>query len=327
MEALLTALVLLGFLVPVIIVQFAERERWARYVTYGLLLAFNLLLLGISGLVLLSQLLAAMLPEAVPAEAVDINLLGAGLSLLLTSIVASLPLLPAVRRWLARWLPIDPGSAVHATALAYGAYLMGISLGEMTLIGDLANLVEIELSLSIWDVLLTGLPMILFALVGVGLFVRRDGRDTLERLGLRIPTGKQLLLAVGVTILLLAFDFAVNVAWQAIDPEGFDTLVEVTESLFGNLMTLGGALALGLSAGISEELLFRGAIQPRLGIVLASVLFTVGHLQYGITVATVEVFIIGLVLGFVRNRTHTTICILIHAGYNTAGVLLGMLQP
>lgn len=326
MEALLTALVLLAFLVPVIVAQFAERRRWARYITYGLLISINLAILGLAGLTLLVELVQGLAPDAMPAEAATVNWSGAGITFLVTALAACLPLLPGVRRWLARRLPVDPDSSVHAVALTYGVYLVGVSLGEMTLIGDLANLAEAELALSVWDVLLTGLPMIVFALVGVGLFVRRDTRDTVQRLGLELPTGKQLLLATGLVLFLLAFDFAVNVAWQALDPAGFDTLVEVTDSLFGDLMTVGGALALGLSAGISEELLFRGAVQPRLGILLASVLFTVGHLQYGITVATAEVFVIGLVLGYVRDRTHTGVCMLIHAGYNAAGVLLGMLQ-
>jgi membrane protease YdiL (CAAX protease family) len=327
METLLTTLVSLAFLVPVVFAQFAERERWARYVTYGLLMAINVMLVGFAGLTLLNELAKRVMPEAVPAEAITVNWLGGGMGFLFIAILASTLLLPAARRWLARWLPIDPGSMVHVTALTYSVYWIGLSVVETTLIGDLENLTEAGFALSVWDVLLTGLPMILFALVGVGLFVRRGGRDTLDRLGLRLPTGKELLLVVGATFLLLGFDFAVNVAWQALDPAGFETLVEVTDSLFSGLVTVAGALALGLSAGISEELLFRGAVQPRLGIVLASVLFAVGHVQYGFTVATLEVFAIGLVLGLVRNRTHTTICILIHAGYNAAGVLLGMLQP
>jgi membrane protease YdiL (CAAX protease family) len=130
---------------------------------------------------------------------------------------------------------------------------------------------------------------------------------------------------VGITALLLAFDFSVNLAWESVDPEGYDLMSRVTENIFGNLATVGGAIALGLSAGISEELLFRGAVQPRLGLLLASVLFTIGHLQYGLTLATLEILIIGLVLGLVRNRANTTICIVIHAGYNTVGTLLGML--
>ncbi len=43
--------------------------------------------------------------------------------------------------------------------------------------------------------------------------------------------------------------------------------------------------------------------------------------------ATLEIFVIGLVLGLMRNRTNTTVCILIHASYNAVGVLLGLLQP
>jgi membrane protease YdiL (CAAX protease family) len=119
----------------------------------------------------------------------------------------------------------------------------------------------------------------------------------------------------------------VNLAWEELDPAGYYLLDRVTQNLFGNLMTVGGALVLGLSAGISEELLFRGAVQPRLGLLLATFLFAIGHLQYGLSVATLEVFVIGLALGLTRKWTHTTICILIHASYNTVGVLLGLLKP
>jgi uncharacterized protein len=115
--------------------------------------------------------------------------------------------------------------------------------------------------------------------------------------------------------------------WREVDPSSLDQLQKVMDNLFGNLMTVGGAIALGLSAGISEELLFRGAVQPRLGLLPASVLFAVGHLQYSLTLATLQVFLIGLVLGLVRKRTNTTLCILIHASYNTVGVLMGLGQP
>lgn len=327
MEALLSLLVFLAFLVPVLIAQFAHRHRWAMYATFALLLTIDLFLLGGAGLALLSQLVFALSPDQVPSEASVVGWWVVALASLLTAVLAALVLIPAVRRWLARWLPIDAGSMIHMTALAYAVYLIGLSLGQMALIGNLENLTEFGLSLSILDVLLTGLPMLLYAVVGVGAFIRRDSQSTLERLGLRLPTGRHILLAAGLIVLLLAFDFAVNVAWQAVDPSGYDLLVRVTDSIFGDLMTVGGAIVLGLSAGISEELLFRGAVQPRLGLVLAAALFTVGHLQYGITVASLEVFVIGLVLGLVRNRTNTTVTILIHAGYNTTGVLLGLLQP
>jgi membrane protease YdiL (CAAX protease family) len=88
---------------------------------------------------------------------------------------------------------------------------------------------------------------------------------------------------------------------------------DITTNLFNDLVSPLAALAVSLSAGVGEELLFRGALQPRFGLVLTSLLFAVGHAHYGLSPATVEVFVIGLVLGLVRRRINTTTCIVIHA--------------
>jgi len=317
-------LLYLPFLVPAIVANLGARERWARYVIYGLLVAINLGLLGIVVLALLLGFAQRFTPDVLGLAGPAVNWGGVALACFLTSALAFLPLIPAVRRWLARWLPIDPDSDVHTTALAFAVYQIGLSLGQMALIGDLENLANAKLALTIQDVVLTGVPLTLFALVGVGFLTRRDARSTLERLGLRRPTWKQLIAAVVITALLLAFDVGVNLAWQEMDPAGYDLLERVTENLFGHLTTVGGGIALGLSAGISEELLFRGAVQPRLGLFVATVLFAIGHLQYGLTVVTLEIFIIGLVLGLLRNRTNTTVCIIVHASYNALGMILGM---
>jgi membrane protease YdiL (CAAX protease family) len=335
-------LLFLPVLVPVVVANFSERHRRSPYaiadprlksiadlafrvLPHGLLIAINLGLLGIALLAMLNALAQALMPELVEPEAQAVNWLAVAVASFLTSILAFLPLVPAVRRWLARWLPISPDSIVHMTALAFAVYQLGLSLGQMALIGDLENLIDAELALTVWDVLLSGVPLALFALLGVGFVIRRDGQGTWDRLGLRRPTWRQLVAGAGITALLLGFDFLVNWSWQEVDPGGYDLLQQVSENIFGGLATVAGALALGLSAGISEELLFRGAVQPRLGLLLATLLFAIGHLQYGLTVATLEVFVIGVVLGVVRNRTHTTLCILIHAAYNTIGTLIGML--
>jgi len=327
MQSLLSLLIFLPFLVPVIVAQFGERNRGARYATYGLLAAFNVGLLGIAGLLFLSELLMALQPAQLPVQTTSFNTLAMAIATLLTAFVANLPLVPGVRRWLVRWLPIDPDSIVHATALTYAVYFVGLSIGQMLLIGNLETLAQGNLSLTILDVILSELPLLVFALVGVGMFVRRGWRATWQRLGVLRPTWKQLLAALGIAILLIAFDYGVNYGWDKLDPAGYDQLQRVTENIFGGLMTVGGAFALGLSAGIAEELLFRGAVQPRLGLFLATVLFALGHLQYGFTIATAEVFVIGLVLGLMRRRTSTTVTMVIHATYNTLGVILGLLQP
>ncbi len=333
-------LIYLPFLIPILAANYADRHRrqpyqaadpqWRRlldralpYLPHVLLVTLNVALLGVSGLALLNELAARLMPEEMAQQgATDANWLILALAALVTALAGFLPLFRGVRAWVARWLDIDPDSRVHMAALAYAVYQVGLSLGQMALIGSLENLAEAGVSLTAWDVLLSGLPLLLFALVGVGLWIRRNGRETLERLGLRAVTWRQLLAAAGIVFLLLGLDFAVSQVWQEVNPFGYDVMERVMESLFGGLTTVVGAVVLGLSAGISEELLFRGAVQPRLGVVVAALLFTVGHLQYGLTAATAEVFVIGLVLGLVRNRASTTLCIIIHAAYNMVGILL-----
>jgi membrane protease YdiL (CAAX protease family) len=335
-------LIFLPFLVPILVANLSERHRHRPYVAQNprtqelldlglrylpqvLLIAMNLGVLGLAALSLLNELVQMLMPEMVDPEAMATNWLGSAAAYLITSAVAFLPLIPALRRWVARWLPIDPDSFVHTTALTFAVYQIGLSLAQTALIGSLENLTDVEMRLTIWDVILSGIPLALVALGGVGLLIRRDGRSTLERLGLRRPTWKQLVAAAAIAAVLIGFDAAVSLGWQEVDPTSYELLERVSENIFGGLVTVGGALALGLSAGISEELLFRGAVQPRLGLVLAAVLFAIGHLQYGLTYATLEILLIGLVLGLVRKRTSTTLCILIHATYNTVGTLLTML--
>jgi uncharacterized protein len=337
---MLELLVFLPFLVPVVVANLSERHRHTPYTTaepgtnrlidnglrvlpYVLLAAINVGLLGVAALALLNALAQQFAPGFMDQEAVELNWGLVGLAALLTGLVAFLPLINGVRTWLARFLPLDPGSPVHMTALALAVYQVGLSLAQMALIGSLENLADVGLELTVWDVLLSGLPLLIFGLLGVGLWIRRDARETAERLGLLRPTWKQLLAAVGVTLLLLGLDAVVNLLWAEVDPFGYELMNRVMRSLFGGLGTVIGAIVLGLSAGISEEVLFRGAIQPRLGLVLAAVLFTIGHLQYSLTPATLEVLLIGLILGVVRKRSNTTVCIIIHALYNMTGALLG----
>jgi len=86
-------------------------------------------------------------------------------------------------------------------------------------------------------------------------------------------------------------------------------------SLRRQLLDLVGRLDLGalnplwisLSAGIGEELLFRGALQPILGIWWASFIFTLAHFRSGQfhsmnwqkLIYAASVFIVGLFLGYV----------------------------
>ncbi|MBK6432580.1 MAG: CPBP family intramembrane metalloprotease [Anaerolineae bacterium] len=56
-------------------------------------------------------------------------------------------------------------------------------------------------------------------------------------------------------------------------------------------------------------MIFRGALQPRFGLILTSFLFAVIHVQYGLSPAVVQVFVLGLVLGIIRQRGNLTMSI------------------
>jgi CAAX amino terminal protease family. len=79
---------------------------------------------------------------------------------------------------------------------------------------------------------------------------------------------------------------------------------------------------IGTAAAIGEETFFRGAYQPRMGIVITSLLFASFHVQYSITPATLLILAMSLILGVLRARTSLSVCVLVHFLYNFTTVLL-----
>ena len=98
-------------------------------------------------------------------------------------------------------------------------------------------------------------------------------------------------------------------------------MAKITEDMTADVQNPVGAMTLGLSAGIGEELLLRGAIQPRFGLVLTSFFFALLHTQYGLTFVLGGLFAIGMLLGILRNRYGTMAPIIAHAVFNTLVVL------
>jgi len=238
-------------------------------------------------------------------------------------------LLPAVRRLFARVLPMDATRAVHAVALSMTATAFGINLFQMAALSPLifaavtSEQISQQLQQSYLDVqVFPLLTLVIAALLGIGLYIRRNQQQALERLGLTMPTARQIGVAVGATVGLLALSILTNVIWQAFDPNSLNEVGGVLKALTGGLTGVPGALAIGLSAAIGEETFFRGAYQPRMGLPLAALLFASFHVQYGVTPATLLVLAIGVVLGVLRKRTSLTVCILVHFLFNFVSVLL-----
>lgn len=250
--------------------------------------------------------------------------------LLVTGVAVALLIAEPVRAILARRLPLDPHSAVHATALVLSTALVGSQLASQLSVDVLSQQARSGTALGPIDLLAQELPFLLAATLGVGLFVRRSPRDVLGRLGLVRPTPWQLVLALGAAGLFYAFGAGVDALAHIITPAVAQKVEAANEHLFGQLADPIGIATIALSAGICEEALFRGAMQPRLGLVWTAVVFTAVHTQYGLSLDAAAVLVLAIGLGLLRRFTNTTTSTTCHVVYNTlvgVGVVSAWLGP
>ncbi|MEZ4613919.1 MAG: CPBP family intramembrane glutamic endopeptidase [Caldilineaceae bacterium] len=317
-----------------------QREREEPYqalaiTSYLLITAMYLIgiLVGIAAQTVgfLLQRQPQLLEEAgIPFQPDSFGILGAGLWV--PCLVGLLFLLPPVRRLLARFIAIDPQNPVHAVALAFS---MLVIVNLMVTLGvGLANLAELlaeqadagvtaTTTLGLW---LQQIFTALLAMVGVGWLTRRNWRNTLDRLGIVVPTGGQILIGLACGLVMVpVIMFVENISTQY--NWGVDQSVsDLTEVLLGSLFTTPfGIFTIGASAALGEETIFRGAIQPRFGLILTALLFALVHGNYGLSLSTLIVFLVGLLLGVLRIRYNTTTSMIMHATYNITLAVLAVL--
>jgi membrane protease YdiL (CAAX protease family) len=168
------------------------------------------------------------------------------------------------------------------------------------------------------------LAFVALAYVAVGYRNYRNGEEATARLGISRPTTHQIL--IGLVAVVPAFILSmVGSALTAIfQPDVVDNLERNIDNLTAGVQNPVGAIILGLSSGIGEEVLFRGALQPRFGIVLTSLFWVLLHTQYDVTWVMFGLLLLGFLLGYIRNRYGTVAAIITHAVYNTLVVLLQM---
>lgn len=317
-------------LMPAIFIMFLA-QLGRRYRTFGLAtnltLAFGNLIVFLYGAVFL--LLARRGGDALlrfntlSISLADLNLSFLGITFTLIGGVAFLLMVPLVQRVLAFVLRIQPGDPVHTTALVYACYLVGLAVVQTPFLRAFSRQ---DAGLSIPQTELWGqaLALTLLAFVGVGFGVKRSPRETFQRLKLTWPGAREVRTAVVAALGLIVLQTVLGALWMRVAPDSVEEINRLSKLLLGEFFNPWGALVLGLSAGISEELVFRGALQPRFGLLVTSGLFAMVHSQYLFSFALVIVFLLGLVLGIVRNRVNTTASILTHALYNTTLVLLAV---
>ena len=315
------------YLILIFILAFVLFANWlAQQNNPKLNTVFDRLLLFFNLPVVLSGVALALLPpdtiemlrsqgglmlDSFPAAGATIGLMGAW------GVLVSLH---SVRRFLTRWLPFNSESPVHTTALYFSGFLVGNTMLTLTQ-GGLTEMAVSAQAADIGSLVIQQALFVLLALFGVGLLIRRNGHALSERLGLEPLTGAHIRMGIRWIVFLVLLQWAAGAIWALLDPAQSQLLDNISGELFSGMDTVWEWFVLALTAGLGEEILFRGAVQPVFGIWFTAVLFAVAHVQYGITPITLVVLIIGLVLGHIRNRANTSTAIFVHFGYN---FVLGM---
>lgn len=161
-------------------------------------------------------------------------------------------------------------------------------------------------------------------------FAKRAGGSAAAYLGLIVPRRSEVVFGVAVAVALIVVGNAISwlLGKDIVTP--FQTDISRTAGDAGVLSLLGLWLAVVVVTPIGEEILFRGFLfrgwlrAPRdvwPVIVVSSLLWALIHVQYDWFVVG-QVFVFGLMLGWMRWATASTILtILLHALINFEGML------
>lgn len=256
-----------------------------------------------------------------------INITGSRGSISVTSgliiavaIAIGLPLLTQVRQLLARVMPFDPQSSADMIGLSV-LLATAVVVGGTSLIAG--SDVQIT-SVSVLELVTQAVALILIAFFGIGFLFERDFRGSLKRLGIEAIEPRDVWISLGVVVILFIVTILGSALTIAFQPGLEDQINKNLGTMTQDLSSFSGALILGISAGLGEEILFRGAIQPRYGLVFTSIVFALLHVQYGFSFTILSIFGVSLILGYLRQRINTSASIISHIVYDVIAVLLSV---
>ena len=258
--------------------------------------------------------------------ALTVNGLNEGPFVLAIGLALFLPLVPSFRKLLAKYTPYDPKSPIDLTGLAILLAVVAF-LGVSTLTATSSNDdTDPSSTLSlVASLIITMMTFVSLAYVCVGYRIWRTGPEATERLGVRMPDLRTIGIGIAFVIPVMFMNLIGGILTQIFQPGITDDLDKTLDSMTQGIQNPAGALLIGLTAGIGEELFFRGALQPRFGIVLTSFAFALMHQQYELSWVLLGMFGIGILLGIERKRYGTVAAIVTHASMNIIAVTIQIL--
>ncbi|MBI2810930.1 MAG: CPBP family intramembrane metalloprotease [Candidatus Melainabacteria bacterium] len=177
-----------------------------------------------------------------------------------------------------------------------------------------------------------GLGLVMLAFCGCGILVTRQFKEVMQRLALVQPTAPQIMLGLGLVFMSFMYDYV----WSLYTHGQHLGLDIKLEGYNGGTFTAGGgftgaivlALATAIFAGVGEETLIRGALQPVFGLVPAAILHGVLHAQFQhAPIFIVQVAGWSILMGIAKRYTNTTTTIIGHAGFNFVTSFLFAFNP
>lgn len=243
------------------------------------------------------------------------NPAGVDIGYMVTGLIAATLVSKPVRDRLSRYLPINPDNPVHSLALVLAVILFGTQVSAIVFTDVLASDLKIP-PLTIGDLVAQEAPFAVMAFAGVGLYIRRSFAASSDRLGLVTPAWWHITLALGAAGAFWVLGEVSLWLSQIYTPDITAKVQTTSDHLFGGLGGPAGIAALALLPGFCEEVLFRGALQPRLGLLLTSLLFAAIHTEYGLSFDVVTIFVIAIGLGLIRRYSNTTASVTCHVAYN-----------
>lgn len=229
-----------------------------------------------------------------------------------------------------------PDSLAHVNGWILYLFALGLSMQKMKLSGFINPTLGTAPELRHVDLELAGdfLSALIVVLIGVGLFVSRKPREILFRLSLVKPGKKEFALGILLCILTFAYDYVWSLFTHA--PQQAGAYAGVMRA-FNEGTYLGGgdvgsallmSIAIGMVAGIEEEITNRGALQPVLGILPAAFLHAALHTQFDAApLFILQIFGWSALMGTVKYYTNTTTTIIAHTLFNFISCFLIGFNP
>jgi len=272
----------------------------------------------------LAALNVALVVTLLPAAAQNGAIFGVSVG---CAAAASLLLALPVRRALGG-IGFNPESPIQMTGLVLCVYLIANVLLTFVAAGGISGLsqdLQENATLEAGSLLAQMGIFAAFGFLGVGFGQRRTLTATLDRLGLRAPTVREVMIGAVTAVGMILINLFILSAWIVLaPPEVVEQQTQASNVLGNRLDTLFIGFMVAFTAAVGEEIAFRGALQPAFGIGLTSLVFAMAHVQYTFTPLALIILVLSFVLGQLRKQYHTTTAIVAHFLYNFGLVAISL---